>query len=842
LQKSKNKRSFQLNTSRFGIIGQMARQGKFTKRVTPGQQAKRQARRRFRWLRNLSWKKRFLYFGTPILAFLVLTPIFTYLYFARDISDQERLMNRNNTGVVLYANDGKTEIYSLGKAKHRDLLQLDQISDTTEKALISSEDKNFYEHGGFSLFSIIGALYANVVTGGNNYGGSTLTQQLAKNTLLSENKNFLRKFQELSISIAIESKYSKDEILAMYLNSAFFGGNSFGIEDAARTYYNKSPADLTLGESAMLIGLLPAPNAYSPLYGNMEFAKERQNTVLSRMVDNKVITEEQKTAAAAEELPLQPVKALADSSKAPHYTEMVMKELYDKYGEEKVARSGYQVTTTLDMNVQNQLQAAITANMPTIERNGGSNASAVAIDPATGEIRGLMGSKDWNDETFGKVNMVTTPRQPGSSFKPIYYSQALADGTITPATILQDKKTDFGGYAPQNADRRFRGDVTVRNALDWSLNIPAVEVMQKVGVTDAINNARKMGIMIDPDKNYGLALALGTAEAPLMQMTNAYAGFANQGLQNETVAVKGINSKFDEKVYRSSDASKRFISEQGAYLISNILSDNAARASVFGSSLNVYDAKTRAVKKVAVKTGTTDDSRDAWTIGYTPQMAVGVWVGNNDNRTMVNGGSIMAGPIFTKSMGAILAGVSTDFSVPSGVVQRQVCSDGSLAESEVKGKTRSEYFIATFLPSKTCNAKPVVEAPEQKPDEEEPDTDNPIETTMTLSASPSGTAPSGTVVTFTVTLTPSAAEGTVVFKDGQTTIGSSSVSGGTASVTTSSLTTGVRQISATFTPTASSDYETATAQTVYVIGAGVPSGNGNGNSQPGNGPRANRNQ
>lgn len=815
----------------------MQRQGKYTKRVTPAQHAKRQARRRFRWWRNLSWKKRLLYFGAPILAFLVLTPIFTYLYFAKDISDQERLMNRNNTGVVLYASDSKTEIYSMGRAKHRELIGLDKISDSTEKALIASEDKNFYEHGGFSIFSIVGALYANLVTGGNNYGGSTLTQQLAKNTLLSESKNFLRKFQELSISIAIERTYSKDEILAMYLNSAFFGGNSFGIDDAARTYFNKSPADLTLGESAMLVGILPAPNAYSPLYGNMEYAKERQNTVLSRMVDNKVITQQEKQAALAEELPLQPVKALADSSKAPHFTEMVMKELYEKYGEEKVTRSGYQVITTLDMNVQNQLQTAIDGNMNTIQRNGGSNASAVAIDPVTGQIRGLIGSYNWDDEKFGKVNMVTTARQPGSSFKPIYYSQALADGKITPATILHDKKTDFGGYTPQNADRRFRGDVTVRNALDWSLNIPSVEVMKKVGVESAIQNARKMGITIDPNKDYGLALALGTAEAPLLQMTNAYAGFANQGLQYGTTTMQGINSKYNEKVYRTQDSSKRVISEQGAFLISNILSDNAARAAVFGSSLNVYDAKTRAVKKVAVKTGTTDDSRDAWTIGYTPQMAVGVWVGNNDNVQMLNGGSIMAGPIFTKAMGSILAGASTDFAVPAGVTQRFVCSDGSLADGEIKGKTRSEYFISTFLPTSRCAQQPIETKPEEKQKEEEPETDKPVETTTIIGASPNGSAPFGTSVTFTANVTPANAQGTVTFRDGSTTLGTVTIAAGEASITTSSLTVGLHQITATFTPSGNGNFETSNSSLVlYTI---TPSG-GNANPTPG-GPRNNRN-
>ncbi len=795
----------------------MQRQGKYTKRVTPAQHVKRQTRRRFRWWRDLSWKKRLLYFGTPVLAFLVLIPIFTYLYFARDISDQERLMNRNNTGVVLLASDGKTEIYSLGRAKHRELIQLDQISDTTEKALLASEDKNFYEHGGFSVFSIVGALYANVATGGSNYGGSTLTQQLAKNTLLSDQKSFLRKFQELSVSIAIEQTYSKDQILGMYLNSAFFGGNSFGIEDAARTYFNKSPADLTLGESAMLIGILPAPNAYSPLYGNMEYAKQRQATVLTRMVDNGDITNEQKQAALAEALPLQPVKALADSSKAPHFTEMVMNELYKKYGEEKVTRSGYQVTTTLDMNVQGQLQTAIDGNMNTITRNGGNNASAVAIDPMSGEIRGLIGSYSWDNETFGKVNMVTTARQPGSSFKPIYYAQALADGVITPATILKDKKTDFGGYVPQNADRRFRGDVSVRNALSWSLNIPAVEVMQKVGVDKTIKTAQRMGITIDPGKDYGLALALGTAEVPLLDMTNAYAGFANQGLQYGTTTMKGINSKYNEKIFRAIGSEKRTISDQGAFLISNILSDNAARSAVFGSSLNVYDAKTRSVKKVAVKTGTTDDSRDAWTIGYTPQMAVGVWVGNNDNTTMRNGGSIMAGPIFTKSMGAILAGATTDFAVPSGILQRQVCSDGSLADSEIKGKTRSEYFLSTALPVTRCGAKPV-ENPVEKPKEEEADTDTPVETTVSVSGSPSGSAQMGTSVTFSASVSPATAIGMMTIKDGSMTLAEVPVSGGTAAFTTSTMAVGTHQITAIFTPADSDSYRTSTSSTLtYLI-------------------------
>lgn len=825
----------------------MIRQGKYTKRVTPVQKVKRGAKRHFRWWHELSLKKKILVIAGPILAFLIILPLATYLYFARDISNQERLMNRNNTGVVLYANDGKTEVFSLGRAKHRELIGLDKISDLTEKALLSSEDKNFYDHGGFSIVSMIGALYANAATGGSNYGGSTLTQQLAKNTLLSDQKSYLRKFQELSISIAIERTYSKDEILAMYLNSAFFGGNVFGIEDAAKTYFNKSPQDLTLAESSMLIGILPAPNAYSPLYGEMKYAKERQNTVLARMVDNKAITEQEKTTALAEELAYQPVKPLADSSKAPHFTEMVMNELYKKYGEEKVARSGYQVTTTLDMNMQNQLQTAVNNNMRTITANGGTNASGVAIDPTNGEIRALVGSADWNNEQFGKVNMVTTPRQPGSSFKPLYYTQALADGKITPATILKDTRptdSDFGGYKPQNADRRFRGDVTVRNALDWSLNIPAVKVMQKVGVSNAIATAKRMGITtIDDKTNYGLSLALGSAEVPLLEMTNAYAAFANGGDQYGTSTIKNIQSKYNDKVFAAKATAKEVMSEQGSYLISNILSDNNARSAVFGSSLNVVDAKTRAVKTAAVKTGTTDDSKDAWTIGYAPQLAVGVWVGNNDNTAMANGGSIMAGPIWRNAMGSMLAGVPTSFPMVSGIVQRNVCSDGSLADAAVSGKTRSEYFISTSLPTASCTVKAQETKTEEKKDQdegEETDTDEvTVETTTTLSAKPNNTAPRGTSVTFTASVKGTGARGTVTFRDGSTIIGVVPVVDGDAQFTTSSLSIGAHTITAEFESSDENAFTSSSSSAVVFLvtpstggdSSSGNQGNGNGNSR-----------
>ena len=779
----------------------MRRQGKYTKRVTPTQHIKRHAKHRFRWWRRLSWKKRILFVGGPILAFLILTPLLTYLYFARDISNMDRLMNRNNTGIVLYANDSKTEIYSTGRAEHRDLLPLDKISPQMRNALIASEDKNFYSHGGFSIPNMLGAVYANFVTGGNSYGGSTLTQQLAKNTLLSDDKNYLRKFQELSIAIAIERTYTKDQILDMYLNSVYYGENAFGIQDAAQTYFGTTPDKLDLAQSAILVGVLPAPSAYSPISGNAEYAKERQATVLTRMVNNKYISEADKQAAIAEPLTYQPPKSPINDSIAPHFAEMVLNELYAKYGEETVTRSGYQVTTTLDANIQNQLQTAVNANMPTINRNGGTNAAAVAIDPTSGEVRGLIGSYKWGDENFGKVNVVTSLRQPGSSFKPVYYSQALANGIITPATVLHDVKTDFGGgYIPLDADRKFRGDVTVRNALDWSLNIPSVEVMQKLGVDTAVQTAQHMGLSsVDPNNNYGLSLALGSAEVTPLALTNAYAAFANQGQQYPTTVIKNINSKYGDQVFKAQESSKQVISQQGAFLVSNILSDNAARASIFGSSLNVYDAKTRAVKTVAVKTGTTNDSRDAWTMGYTPQLAIGVWVGNNDNHAMTNGGSIMAGPIFTKAMGAIMAGVDTTFPTAPGVVQKNVCtSNHGLADAAVKGSTYSEWFLSSALPTVSCSVS--IPTPTLTPTPTPTQTTQPDnQLTMTLSASPIGSAYQGSPVTFTAKLSNTTATGSVKFKDGNQTIGTSQVINGSASLITPLLSKGQHTITATFT-------------------------------------------
>jgi 1A family penicillin-binding protein len=707
----------------------MLRQGKYTKKVTKTRQARRVSRRGWRWFRNLSKTKKILVIVGPLLAFLILTPLLTFAYYANDISNQERLMNRNNTGIVLTDRNGET-IYSIGKAQHRKLLPLSEMSKSVKDAVIAAEDKDFYTHEGFSVTGIARAVFS----AGGAGGGSTLTQQLAKNTLLTEQQTFLRKYQELFIALAIEQQYTKDQILVMYLNSVYYGENAFGIEDAAKTYFNKTPKDLSLAESAMLIGVLPAPSAYSPITGNPDYAKERQTTVLTRMVTNGYITEAEKQAALAQPLAYAPAGE-GNAGVAPHFAQIVLEELYAKYGEETVTRAGYQVKTTLDKTLQQQLTTNIANHIKYIQRNGGSNAAGVAVDPESGEVRALVGSADWNNAEWGKVNIVTTARQPGSSFKPIYYAAALANGTITPATVLHDKPTNFGGYSPKNADGNTRGDVTVRNALALSLNIPSVEVMQKFGIDDSIAAARRLGITaLNENANYGLPLALGAAEIPLLQMTNAYAAFANEGQQYNTTVIKEIKNKFSQTILTSSEKPKTAISTQGAFLISSILSDTPARAPLFGSSLTVPG------RTAAVKTGTTDEYRDALAIGYTPQLVVGVWVGNNNNTVMKNGGSGMAGPIWIKTMQQALAGVKdTPFTPPAGVIQKPICYGNYGLASSSGTNTYNEYFLASALPTVTCNAQQK-EEPQKQP-EPEPEEVTPIQPAPTTPPEDEETTP-----------------------------------------------------------------------------------------------------
>jgi 1A family penicillin-binding protein len=664
-------------------------------------------------IRSVATPKRLKIVGVVVAAFLVFVPAVTYAYYAHDISNRDRLMNRNDTGIVLKDRNGKV-FYEYGTVNANNDLPLAQISPNLQHALIASEDHEFYTHPGFSMRGIAAAGFADLThKDATKYGGSTITQQLVKNKLLSSNKNFLRKYQEISMAVAVERKYTKNQILDMYLNSVYFGEGAFGISEAAKTYFNTTPDKLTLAQSSQLVGLLPAPSTYSPISGDKQLAREQQERVLTKMVENNYITTAQKTEAESTQLTYQK-GADGGQDHAQHFAAMVLDQLKQKYGEEKITRSGYEVTTSLDLDWQTKAEQIVKQRVAVTSRLGGRNASLVAEDPKTGEVRALVGSVDWNDASFGQVNMATALRQPGSSFKPIYYSKALEEKLVTPATILDDTKTTFGGsYTPSNYDNRYKGKMPLRSALAESRNVPAVEVMQKVGVDNAVKAAQEMGLnTVDNPSKYGLALALGTAEIRLVDMVNAYSAFADQGNQHNQIVITRVQDKFGKTVFKSKSTTKRVRSEGSAYLIDSILSDQAARAPTYGTTLNIPG------RTVALKTGTTNENRDAWTIGFTPNLVIGAWTGNNEHEPMIGlAGGSSAGIIFKQTMTEILPSLpKEDFVQPSSVVQVTVCK-GSEARATTGGSnTYGEYFLKGSEPSATCNAQ-TAPAPETKKEE-----------------------------------------------------------------------------------------------------------------------------
>lgn len=650
--------------------------------------------------RQMSRRRKIILVGWTTASFLIIIALFTTIYFANSLGSKEQIMNRNKTGVTLLDQKGRV-FYRFNNARSDTRVPLTEVSEVTKQALIASEDKNFYKHGGFSIPGIANAAWQNIAPSGLDNGGSTLTQQLVKNSLLTKDRNFLRKYQELVLSIEIERRYTKDEILEMYLNSVYFGEGAFGIEDAAQTYFGINAKDLNTAQASMLVGVLPAPSAYSPVSGSPEKAKVRQNYVLGRMVEEEFITEAQKDEASATSLAFAEPKPEEDN-KAPHFALMAKEALEKEFGEERVARSGYQVTTSLDLDWQAIAESAVANQVNRLSRSNVSNGAAVVQDPRTGQIKALVGSADWDNEVNGKFNVAKASRQPGSSFKPLVYGTGIENKDFSAATIFKDEETDFGGgFKPKNYDLRFHGNVTTRKALANSYNIPAVKALQLAGIDETIKTARDFGITtIDKKNNPGLAMALGTEVVPLTEMTNAYATFANQGKFNEQVMFTSIVDKNEKNIFKSEPENKEVMSDQSAFIVSSILSDNQARSPTFGSSLSLSGGR-----PAAVKTGTTEDYRDALTIGYTPSLVVGVWIGNNDNSSMSRvAGSGGAGPIWRSIMNQILSGTAKEeFAVPRSITSRTICrSSGGLAKF-AGGDTMTEYFKPGTLPTNSCN-------------------------------------------------------------------------------------------------------------------------------------------
>lgn len=633
-----------------------------------------------------------------LMTIVISIPVFTYVFFAKDLENKDTIMNRNDSGIILLDRNN-TPFFTFFEGKLKKIVSLSSISQEMQNAVIASEDKDFYRHPGFSITAIIRSLYLDIMRQEAAFGGSTITQQLVKNVLLYSNKSFLRKYQEIVLAQEIERRYTKKEILEMYLNSVYFGNGAVGVENAAQIYFGISASELNTSQASYLVSVLPSPSVYSSLIEISSEAKARQQRVLEQMRNQGYLTGQEVEDAREYSLTFDSQKEDINS-KAPHFALYVRDQLLQIYGEERLSRSGFHVRTSLNLEWQQIAEQSVQKQVKNLAGNKASNGAAIVMDPKTGEILAMVGSINWYDEEFGKVNVTLAKRSPGSSFKPIVYADALEKRLITPATVLTDNPTTFpGNYKPVDYDRKYRGKVLARRALVNSLNIPAVDVMQKVGVQSVLDFSRKLGITtLGNASNYGLSLVLGTGEVPLLEMTNVYATFANKGQRNESTAILDITDKNGKNVYHYLPDPTQVIEPEVAFLISSILSDNATRAESFGTALTIS-------RTAAVKTGTAEDYKDALTIGYTPSLVVGVWVGNNDNSPMDRvAGSLGPAPVWRELMQTFLQNLPTENFLPPPNVQRlPICkSQGLLSRTTATASAFMEYFIQGTGPKRYC--------------------------------------------------------------------------------------------------------------------------------------------
>jgi penicillin-binding protein 1C len=582
----------------------------------------------------------------------------------------------------IYDRTGQIVLYDLHDNIKRTVIPYEEMGTNIKNATVAIEDSEFYNHNGIRLKSIVRAVWSNI-SGGKTEGGSTITQQLIKNTLLTPEKSVTRKIKEWILSVKLEKIMSKDDILALYLNEAPYGGNLYGIEEASKAFFNKEPTSLTLAESAYLAAIPNGPTYYSPYGKNKSKLDERKNLVLKRMFDLKFIDEPTYNSARVEVINFMPERLM--NIGAPHFVFFIKDYLESRYGVNALESGGLKVITTLDYDLQTKAEG-LTKKLALVNEKSwnGKNAAVVVIDPKTGQILSMVGSRDYFDTSVdGNFNVTTAKRQPGSSFKPIVYAKAFEKG-YTEDTTLFDVKTEFNAscdpngyplpghkaavcYHPSDYDNAYRGPMTLKNALAQSINIVAVKLLYLVGMKDSLKMANDLGIttLTDPTR-YGLSLVIGGGETTLLEMTSAYSVFAASGVRHPYTGILSVEGQDGTILEKYEDKPYQVLDPNITNTLSDILSDDVARTPTFGknSILNVVGHET------AVKTGTTNDNKDAWTIGYTPSMAVGVWVGNNDNVPMKKGGAALAGPIWNAVMSEAVKGKPNElFEKPTPVDQ-----------------------------------------------------------------------------------------------------------------------------------------------------------------------------
>lgn len=628
-----------------------------------------------------------VYFLLYVLSALVIFYGTSYVYteIFKDLPQPEELVNRPLPVSSKILDRSGNVLYRIYEEENRTIIPLNKIPISLIQATIAIEDQDFYNHYGFSLRGILRAAVSNQQSSSSLQGGSTITQQLVKNRLLTPERTFQRKVKELILSVLVENTYSKNEILEMYLNQAPYGGSTYGIEEAAQKFFGKSAAYLTLAESALIAGLPASPTSYSPYGPNPELAKARQVEVLRRMTEEGFITLEQAQEAAKTPLEITP---RGIEIEAPHFVMYVRSLLADRYGENLVTNGGLIVTTTLDLPTQKAAQEIVSTEVANISHLKVTNGAALVTEPKTGAILAMVGSVNYFDfENDGQVNVTLRPRQPGSSIKPLTYALALEAGK-KPSSYIDDSPITYNvegspPYSPQNYDGKYHGRVTLREALASSYNIPAVKLLAETGVSNMLERAPDFGISTWQDtKRFGLSLTLGGGEVLMTQMAELYGTFANEGAHTYLNPIVEVKTYDGEILYQNicvlegTCQSRQVLSPAVAYQITDILKDNVARSPAFG----LQSTLTIPGQEVAVKTGTTNNLRDNWTIGYTAERLVAVWVGNNNNTSMsyVASGITGASPIWNKIMRTQLSEKKPHtFVAPTTITFAEVCTQTS---------------------------------------------------------------------------------------------------------------------------------------------------------------------
>jgi penicillin-binding protein 1C len=612
--------------------------------------------------------------------FLIIFSLTFYFSVLKDLPSPKDLITREQSvSTKIYDRNGEL-LYTIYKDKNRTPVTLSQIPENTRLATLAAEDAEFYQHPGFSIRGIIRASIKNLKEGKLN-GGSTITQQLVKNALLSSEKTYVRKLRELILSIGVELNFSKDQILEMYLNEVSYGGTAYGIQEAARLYFGKDVGSLTLSESALLAGLPQSPTRYSPFGPNPDLTFSRQREVLHLMRINKFITSEEEEISSSERISFAPNKT---DIKAPHFVMYVREKLIDEYGEEMVLKGGLIVTTTLDLKIQEMAEKVVKEELEKLKNLNVGNAAVLVVDPKNGEVLAMVGSKDYFDtKNGGNVNVTTRLRQPGSSIKIINYAQALTNG-LTLASTIDDSPITFSvsglpPYTPKNYDGNYRGKISIRSALAESRNIPAVKILASYGVSKMIDLGEKMGITTWTDRSrFGLSLTLGGGEVKLIDLAQVYSVIANMGIKNEIKVITEVKNYKDnflfQKESRFNIEDLKVLDSRVAFLLIDVLKDNIARSPAFGlNSMLVIPNH----PEVAVKTGTSNDLKDNLTIGFNKDYLVAVWVGNNEGTPMsrIASGITGAAPIWNKITRSLLDNkASIDWVPPEGLIKKECFS------------------------------------------------------------------------------------------------------------------------------------------------------------------------